>query len=267
MSRASLLLALFLTISPLSVATAQTTGSEVVRTRDGAMYRGTVIESVPGSHVVLLLATGETRRFASADVESVTSAPAAAPAPIDIPPALPAEPPGVVALDGPNVSTQGGPLTLRVTATRPGQTLLVQSQVAGVYSSQGAMVAFGYERLCTAPCDLTLQPGNYSFAVSDEAGRPRAVRRPVLIGQDGELAIGVQSRRRHRVVRWLTGITLAAIGAPLLVTSLTSSDYYESDINAPRLAVGSTLLMAGMVVCTVARFTFDRGRVEYTPGN
>jgi hypothetical protein len=40
-----------------------------VRTVDGGVYRGTIVENVPNGEVVLLLLTGETRRFERPSVQ------------------------------------------------------------------------------------------------------------------------------------------------------------------------------------------------------
>jgi hypothetical protein len=45
-----------------------------VATRDGATYRGELVEKVPGDHVTLKLASGEVKRFAWADVADVATA-------------------------------------------------------------------------------------------------------------------------------------------------------------------------------------------------
>jgi hypothetical protein len=50
-------------------------GDVGVATKDGAIYRGVLVERVPGDHVTLRLASGDIRRFAWADVVDVATAP------------------------------------------------------------------------------------------------------------------------------------------------------------------------------------------------
>jgi hypothetical protein len=50
-------------------------GDVGVATKDGAIYRGVLVERVPGDHVTLKLASGDIRRFAWADVVDVATAP------------------------------------------------------------------------------------------------------------------------------------------------------------------------------------------------
>src|SRR5580704_2020131 len=61
------------------------TGVETVVTKDGAEYRGDLVESVPGDHLTLKLATGDVKRFAWADVTNVTHDPPVPPAQPDKP--------------------------------------------------------------------------------------------------------------------------------------------------------------------------------------
>src|ERR1700689_677802 len=51
-----------------------------VVTRDGATFRGELVEKVPGDHVTIKLASGEVKRFAWADVADVAVQSAVPPA-------------------------------------------------------------------------------------------------------------------------------------------------------------------------------------------
>src|SRR5580704_5570203 len=74
-----LLLAGFLATSLLAgSARADGPASEALRdvgvaTKDGATYRGELVEKVPGDHVTLKLASGEIKRFAWTDVADIAS--------------------------------------------------------------------------------------------------------------------------------------------------------------------------------------------------
>lgn len=65
-----------------SVATpAKPAAEHIVRTKDGGMLRGDLIEDVPGSHVLIRIATGEVRRVeypAIASIEPVRASPSTA---------------------------------------------------------------------------------------------------------------------------------------------------------------------------------------------
>lgn len=250
----SIALAVTLTIG-VTTASAQGPGPDTVRTRDGAMYRGTIVESVPGSHVVLMTATGESRRFEASQIETAGPSPTVFAEP---PPVVPVE----AAFEGD--SATDGRVRLHVDAAEPGYTLMLRTGMAAVATRSGVGIAVGFDRMCTAPCALSLEPGNYNFAVEDPRGRLRAVREPVLVDGDGSLTLSVESRRRQRIVRWTLGISLFAIGVPLLARSFHCSD--EDDIaclDVAKMSIGTASMAAGAVLLTLAPFTWDRGRVQF----
>src|SRR5688572_18527288 len=53
------------------VAPASAVGADVVHLNNGGMVRGSVSEYLPGSHVVIMTATGESMRFTAAEIASV----------------------------------------------------------------------------------------------------------------------------------------------------------------------------------------------------
>jgi hypothetical protein len=56
--------------APATNAAPPTVPPDVVETKKGDVYRGTIIERVRGDHVVLLLPSGESRRFDTSDIVS-----------------------------------------------------------------------------------------------------------------------------------------------------------------------------------------------------
>ena len=92
--KVTLFLAASLALLSLSAgASAQQTPPDVVKLRDGSMFRGTIAELVAHDHVDIVLSSGQTRRFPLADVTYAGPSVAPASAPPSPPPPPPPPPP------------------------------------------------------------------------------------------------------------------------------------------------------------------------------
>jgi len=239
-------------------AEAQGAPPDLVRTTDGAAYRGIVLEFVPNDYLVLLLPDGTRRRFYGTEVASVDMPPppSVTPAPVAAPSVQ-----GFSSTYGP--SNGDRPVSLRVTSSMRDATLLRQAAF-GSYSAR-------FDRLCTAPCEAQVDRGRYTFVVEDGAGRQRAAR-PMWIDGDGELDIGIESRRPQRIRRWVAAILLTGTASALSVVGANnpkcSYDYYYGDGCRPNWAVLAPAMVMGTVGVGMifgAAFTVDRGRVDFSP--
>ena len=162
----------------VGAAYAQTGGAppDIVRMKNGGMLRGTIVEMVPSGQVTLLGADGQTRKFPMSDVAYAgpvandplaagESAPPLPPVPQTASPA-PAPPPVLA------------PMRLRLVADEPNITyhyLAGTSHGVGLGAVGGHIAAVGinmahYNRLCTAPCTTSLEPGSYTFAIERQNG-------------------------------------------------------------------------------------------------
>lgn len=249
--------AIVLAITPS--ASAQTGVGDVVRTLDGGMYRGTIVESVPNDHVTLLLPSGESRRFASGEILSS--------GPVDATPPPPTE---VATADSgrmPTSVTNSTPVRLRITSPVEGNTLLLQTGVGAGAVAGGTAIIVQFDRVCLAPCTATIPVGNHRFVVEDSRGRQRATPAPVLIDRDGELEISTESRRRLRIRRWMISLGLLVASAPLIVIGMVdkSCDGYGCHTNWAITGPGLGLLGAGYATGVAAIFAWDRGHVEFRP--
>ena len=203
----------------------------IVVTRDGGMYRGTVVELVPQDHLTLKLATGELRRLAWGDIQSQANVAPVAPAPpagYAAPPAGYATPPGympqpvppapgvLVRIDSPNPRTQ----LYRSAGT---------SDIAGM-AAQGYFVGRveHWELVCNGTCETRVDPFSryqirgsnmpVSAAFELPGGRPQV---------DLRVQPGSIGRRVGGWVGLTLGVLALSTGASLLVTAAITTGFQE----------------------------------------
>jgi hypothetical protein len=155
---------------------------ETVSLKDGSVYRGELVEKIPGDHLTVKLATGEIKTFAWADL----------------------------VVDNRQAPVAGGQV-IEMTSDRPGTDL---------YRYEGAPTSYGiilesYQRICSAPCRTTVDPTARYFVAGDgvtPSDRFSLRPRPGLIHL--RVAAGSASQRG-----W--GWTTATLGSTALVVGLT----------------------------------------------
>jgi hypothetical protein len=175
-------------------AVAQTVPPDVVRTKDGGMLRGTIIEKVPNDHVEIQLPNGQSRTVKMSDVEYAGPASADKPA---APPEANAAPPTAQVPPEPVSPTQAvvktGMARLTLKADQNGLTFhrkIGTSQgtgtgwVAGTGRNSGGAITMNvqldnFERLCTAPCAAELPEGTYRLGLSLDDGAVVPAEPPV----------------------------------------------------------------------------------------
>lgn len=191
----------FVLVSLLAAGAAAQTPPDVVVLRDGTVFRGTLVER--GSvRVVLMLATGEVREFAGADVESAGPDPAVA-VPVAAPTAVVPAPPSV---------------RLHVRGTEPGRTLhrLTESTEIPLPGRASRPQLDSMMPICAAPCDVDLPAGTYAFGVSEGSGSAHRAGAPVHL-EAGELWVEIEHTDRTgiRVAGWAI-LGLGAAGGGLI---------------------------------------------------
>ena len=149
-----------------------------VKTKDGSMYRGTILEIVAGDHVDLRLSSGEVKRFASADVVYAGAA-------------VDGAPPAPAAQRGPQplVTLDAASAKLHFEATSPdidfhirtGEAVVSGEMWTGRGGGAYAGTATDYEPICTAPCDATLPVGTHRLALSQNGHSPVEPDEPTVI--------------------------------------------------------------------------------------
>jgi hypothetical protein len=229
----------------------------VVRLSNGGILRGTVTEYLPGSHVVIVTAAGESKRFAAAEIASVTTgdAPPAAPAA----PVLPVEPqaaPASVAAPvapvaaPPPVTTPGlqtravvhaGDARFRFESHEPGLTLHLRTGTA--ISSRG-VAATGYEPICAAPCEASLPAGTHEFGISLGGGLPVGVSDPLRLNGGETLDGFMGSRKKLRMAVLAAGGLIAVTGLVLILKNPKS--FNEDSTTETRRNAGFGVAFGGI---------------------
>lgn len=170
-------------------------------------------------------------------------------------------------------STQGsasyGPgVRLRITAQRPGTTLLLGIEPT-TPTTPGTPVPMAFAPICTAPCEATLQAGAHVFAVEEPGRSRRATRRPVLVEGDGTLELGITSLRPVRAVLYPLALVSLAAAIPVIAIGMFDVSCDASAYCHRRhgmVVLGSGLVVLGVGFTVTAANLRDRGRVIFRAG-
>ena len=258
-----------------TVAAAPGALADVVKLKDGSLFRGTITALVAGDHVDLLLPSGETRQFAMSDVTyagPAASAAPAAPAPVTSSP--PVEPAYTVT---------GRKVAVHVEADEPGMQLLVKAGQGvvsgGGYSFGGGGFVYGgrvtdYAVLCSAPCESRMPAGTHQLALSRASGGVLAVDPPVEIERASTLKPHIESRKGIRAAGLL--ILIASVTGGLVLIGTSTHDRTSCDpsfggcsstpqVDSTRFGAGLAVLTFGTIVGIVMMVTHDKASIEVVP--
>jgi hypothetical protein len=234
-------------------AQAPATPPDIVRTKDGGMVRGTIIELQPGKQVTLVGLDGKTRTIPMSEV--VFAGPAAedrgavAPTPpSEAPPSpgapapTPAPPSSAPLALAPAPTTAPTVHGLRLLADEPNLTFFVAAGTAqGISVGMNpvshtpmpvAVASTTFNRLCTAPCEATMDPGSYTLAIQRPNGGLLAADALTLHGNE-ELKATWVSRSTARWTTFFIGAALTTIG--LVVGSRSTTTCAEVGVGATDL--------------------------------
>ena len=205
-------------------AHADADGEITVVLKTGVVVRGTLIERVPGEHVLLRLATGETRKIRWSEIASdsygkapePTTTPTPTPTPAPTPtPTMPTPPPTATAPTyAPYPAPPMGGALVHVEA-KPG-VLLERFVVYGTSTR--------WEPVCAAPCDRPMAPGTYRVNGKGMRSSP-------------EFAVGTQPvhvrAQLGSLAGMITGISLTGLGGLCLLTGGLAALTFDDEPRYP----------------------------------
>lgn len=221
---------------------------DLVRLASGAIYRGELLEWVPGSHAVLRLHDGRVQRFAAAEIVEVLPNTGNRPQkPSEVPRVAPAQAP----VPTPTAPGAGDQVQVSVQTTR-GTTAYA--------AREGATVPL---RLCAEQCELELPRGDYYFGAAN--GTQPALMASELLRLDSPMRVEIEYES-HRTSRIVGGVVLAlgtTLGAAFLMRGFRlRADAYEkcdkaagaagTDCEPNRLSViVPAIVLVGVAVASV----------------
>jgi hypothetical protein len=242
-----------------------------VKLIDGSLFRGTLVEVVPNDHVTLLLPSGETRRFAWADVEHqgpVPTPPAAAspaPAPSSPPPSRPepSEP-------EPAITVKADKVDVHVASDQDDVALLYRGGQAE-FGARGT--ARHFQLICNAPCDAQLPVGVHRLALSHGGGRALETEHPVHLDEPSTLRVHYTSKKSTRILGWVVLGGSEAVGMAVLIAGLmqTTEDCSSGMcLNMPSpngglMVAGVGVMIAGGLLSLAFVLQHDKAHIEVVP--
>jgi hypothetical protein len=247
------------TIAPSTAPTPQAAlGPDEVLLRNGGFVRGTIVEVVPDTRVVILVdGSGERREIPwdeVAEVERDKHAP---------PFAEPTPPPTAAPADGPTVGRGRPRVHLELTRDRPVTLFEIDSEiVASGYNA--SMYGMKFRSVCAAPCDAVVDGsrGQEFFLGTGEGAVWTASRKFTLAEREGPLDIRVKpgSRALRIIGAVVLGIGIGATigGGVLAVPKSTRTP------GLILLAVGVPGLLAGIPMIVFGRTRYELGARDTT---
>jgi hypothetical protein len=256
-----------------SAAYGQTTPPDIVRTKNGGLIRGTIVELVPNDSVTVQLPSGETRKIPMADTvyagaadkdpaagrppAAATERPSETESPAQASPARRTKPYATVHADDAHVELR---------TTEDGLTFHLKTiQLSGSSTSPyvGSIEAEGYSRLCTAPCSIDVPTGYQRFGLSRPDNRKIAPGEQDVDVRDGAAVRGTYvDHSWMRVLGWVLAIGGPAAGVGMMVGSVFVGEHLVCLATPPGSASPSDchtestpklgLILGGVLVAAVS---------------
>lgn len=141
--------------------------------------------------------------------------------------------------------------------------------VAGAGGTAYGM-ARGYERLCSAPCRLQLEPGFHTLAISRGTGPPVEVEGGVRVDGPAVLEGSYESRSTVRTAGWVTMLASVVAGTALMLVPIFDYDpsYGDGSSNSfdfTPIIVGGAIMSVGAIVGMILALQSDEVDVGVRP--
>jgi hypothetical protein len=202
---------------------------DVLYLRDGGMFRGRATEIVPGSHVTLRLASGETKRFSWGEVDRViVAAPSVPPPPTA----------GARRDDGPPMV--GPRARVHIASDKP---VILYRKPAGTNA---------WTLACTSPCGVELPLGDTYYLTGSRIGKSKELKLKASPGGEVELTVDPPSDGGMVIggiisyggfITAYAGLLATLVG---LASPRTRSDVRDGGLIA--LAAGSAVAGLGLLI-------------------
>ena len=246
---------------------------DIVRLTNGGMVRGTIVEETPDGAVTILLVTGESRTFPRNEIAYAGTAEGA---PSMAKPETQARAPEPRI--APTVETQA-----RVRFDSSRDDLTVHRRTGTVYaegswgSGWTSLEGNAYARLCTAPCDAQLPPGDHRLAVS-KSSSSRVAEAPdeVRVNDGDTLRVDYRSKGLQRGIGYalmpvsiLGGLSLIAVSVLAWRTEECTAGtcFDKPDFKFPLMVAGMIVMPAGFVTGMLLARSKDSARFELVPSS
>jgi hypothetical protein len=264
-----------------SAAAAPSPTPDIVKLKDGSMYRGEILELVANDHVDLRVSSGEVKRFPMSDVSfaGASAVPEAPPAP------PPPTPPPTAASTAVRVQFESDTPDTEV-YQKDGESVGTGYVFAGRSSGVVAIRAQQFKRVCGAPCASSLEPGTYRLAMSKGERAPVQDHESVTIDGPSRVKAKYTDNTGTRVAGWVVmGASLVA-GTVMMVEAFSSSQnctaatqygsgmygfsapgscYSTTTTNTGLLAGGGVVMGVGTLVGLVLALQHDNVTFSVTP--
>ncbi len=265
---------------------------DIVKLKNGSLYRGAIMELVAGDHVDVRLPSGETKRFPMGDVDyagPASGAPGTTPAPSGLP--APPAPTPARSTPSPLVTIEGKAARVHFEAKTSETDFHIRTQDVelegggfgwgmrgGLYGFASSSEGHGYARICVAPCDATLPVGKYRLALSQEGKKPVEADGAVEIPGPSTVYGTYVSNRATRTAGWvILGVSVAA-GLGLMIAGAAHQDCQPvgsgfgsstsactSDPDTGLVAAGSVVTIVGALLSLAFTLQHDRAEITVEP--
>lgn len=259
-----------------------TQAPDLVRLTNGGLVRGTIAEHIPGEYVVIVLITGESRRFEAAefsfagpvDAAKTAAGPTTAEKVVDKPVELEGGDTLIHFEAAPDSPSAAIALSLRVNP---------RSSKAPANASDDSLVS---TPICTAPCSAKIPGGRQSFGLSVVKRPVQPVPKIFNIHNNDTLVASYENRKWLRISGAIVFGTAATLGGLVLLRGVTLAneekkaqdaakdagvdefDPYEKDELTPGQKIeiaGGVILGLGAVIGIGLMVQKDRVRLEIKP--
>lgn len=227
---------------------------DIVRLKNGGLVRGTIGELMPGESVTITTTAGKTREFPMAEVDYAGPAdkdPTAGAEPATAAQAAPA-----TKTARPYVTVKGEIARLHLVSDPVGLTFHRKSGSA----TSGEVQAAGFDRLCTAPCDIEIPAGTEELSLSKPDKDPNKPKSVTLPAGDSELVGTYESNAGARIAGFILMIGGAGLGTFLLIKSLPSDG--DDGVNTGLLIPAVALTVGGSIGGAVLMMQKDSSSFE-----